>query len=239
MKRCSYCGAEYPDDAVACAIDQTPFGDVPAHTPSDAPPSEPFEFPAFGVFSERKIPVSLTLVSYWFFLTGAASFAAIGFLAFFLVFASANFAGDHILVSSLVGGALAVLAISCLLIFPVTMVVFYVIFAICFIVFESSTGGSSTAMLSRLVGGAVAILSVYISRGLRVGSRGWRTCALVFIWWEFAFTAFGIVQHFLPQGHHQREWTGMDWLGYAFAVAVLAWQYRVLTRSDVRDLFGV
>ncbi len=25
MKKCSYCGAEYPDDAAMCAIDQTPF----------------------------------------------------------------------------------------------------------------------------------------------------------------------------------------------------------------------
>jgi hypothetical protein len=25
MKKCSYCGAEYPDDLVACPIDQTPF----------------------------------------------------------------------------------------------------------------------------------------------------------------------------------------------------------------------
>ena len=29
MKKCSYCGAEYPDDAVMCAID---------HTPLDSPP---------------------------------------------------------------------------------------------------------------------------------------------------------------------------------------------------------
>ena len=25
MKKCSYCGAEYPDDALMCAVDQTPF----------------------------------------------------------------------------------------------------------------------------------------------------------------------------------------------------------------------
>jgi hypothetical protein len=32
MKKCSYCGAEYPDDAVVCAIDRTPFespGELP------------------------------------------------------------------------------------------------------------------------------------------------------------------------------------------------------------------
>jgi hypothetical protein len=28
MKKCSYCGAEYPDDAVMCAIDHTPLGSL-------------------------------------------------------------------------------------------------------------------------------------------------------------------------------------------------------------------
>jgi hypothetical protein len=32
MKKCSYCGAEYPDEATACAIDATPLD-----TPKDAP----------------------------------------------------------------------------------------------------------------------------------------------------------------------------------------------------------
>ena len=35
MKKCSYCGAEYPDDAVMCAIDQTPF-----ECPVEPPPPE-------------------------------------------------------------------------------------------------------------------------------------------------------------------------------------------------------
>jgi len=38
MKKCSYCGAEYPDDAVMCAIDHTPF-EIPSEPPP--PPHEP------------------------------------------------------------------------------------------------------------------------------------------------------------------------------------------------------
>ena len=37
MKRCSYCGAKNPDDAVECAIDRTPL-DLPCGAP---PPPEP------------------------------------------------------------------------------------------------------------------------------------------------------------------------------------------------------
>jgi hypothetical protein len=41
MKKCSYCGADYPDDAVVCAVDHTPL-DRPAEPPSEPePPGEP------------------------------------------------------------------------------------------------------------------------------------------------------------------------------------------------------
>jgi hypothetical protein len=32
MKKCPYCGAEYPDEATVCAIDQTPFEEEEPHT---------------------------------------------------------------------------------------------------------------------------------------------------------------------------------------------------------------
>ena len=39
MKKCSYCGAEYPDDATICAVDHTPF-EQPSQPTSPVPPPE-------------------------------------------------------------------------------------------------------------------------------------------------------------------------------------------------------
>ncbi len=60
MKKCSYCGAEYPDDAVMCPIDQTPFEEAPSEVAFAHPP-----------IVKRKIPGSLAVVSYLFFAQGA------------------------------------------------------------------------------------------------------------------------------------------------------------------------
>jgi hypothetical protein len=59
MKQCSYCGAEYPDDAIVCAIDQTPFDKICL---AENPPVAPA--------IKRKIPIPLSIVSYCFFASG-------------------------------------------------------------------------------------------------------------------------------------------------------------------------
>ena len=59
MKKCSYCGAEYSDKFAACPVDQTPFdvGRVEA-----------------SPVIERKLPFSLLVLSYLFFIPGVMAF---------------------------------------------------------------------------------------------------------------------------------------------------------------------
>jgi hypothetical protein len=58
MKRCSYCGAEYPDDAMVCATDNTPLEGAqlePTHT----------EFPKFSITVDwNRILSSLACIVY-------------------------------------------------------------------------------------------------------------------------------------------------------------------------------
>jgi len=50
MKKCSYCGAEYPDDAVMCAVDHTPFEPVIERSQRDSRRRYEFVFAVcFGV----------------------------------------------------------------------------------------------------------------------------------------------------------------------------------------------
>jgi hypothetical protein len=187
MKRCSYCGTEYPDDATECAIDKTPFVEVQ---------SEPFHFkrPTFAIFSEHQIPVSLAIVSYLFFLPAGIFFGLVAFTIFMLIVAE-----------SLAGGI----------------------------------PGSGIILLLCLAGIAVGIFYLCLSRGLRRCSRGWRTCALVLTWWGFILLAFGIIRYFLTHATPHHEKPIFFWLGYGLGFILQVWQYRVLTRPDVRDLFGV
>jgi len=94
------------------------------------------------------------------------------------------------------------------------------------------------------------VLALFIGLGLLRLSHGWRTCALVFLW--IAMVGIPLIAiYFLtltaPKpldytlfgqkiGQVSKEF-GIVFGALMFALAV--WQYRVLTRPDVRRLFGV
>src|SRR6201994_1777608 len=58
MKKCSYCGAEYPDDAVMCPIDHTPF-ESPAEPPPPKPKKPEYHFPPLSSADMQKDFVTL------------------------------------------------------------------------------------------------------------------------------------------------------------------------------------
>jgi hypothetical protein len=85
-----------------------------------------------------------------------------------------------------------------------------------------------------LLGGVLGVLCICISRGLRKCSRVWRTCALVFIWWGFIGIGFTVYSSFRQLNHNpDTKFLFSQVLSFVF----LVWQYQVLTRLDVRDLF--
>ncbi len=94
------------------------------------------------------------------------------------------------------------------------------------------------------------VLGLFIGPGLLRLSRGWRGCALVFLWIAIIGTpivaiAIMFFAHSGPldftlfgqkAGHVSKE------IGLAIAAIVFViawWQYRVLTRPDIRQLFGL
>ena len=92
------------------------------------------------------------------------------------------------------------------------------------------------------------VLGLFIGPGLLALRRGWRTCALVFLWIAMIgvplFTVL-MLGHSGPLdfkvfgqkvGYVSKEF-GLIIAIVAFGLAL--WQYRVLTRPDVRRLFGV
>jgi hypothetical protein len=90
------------------------------------------------------------------------------------------------------------------------------------------------------------VLGIFIGFGLLRLSQGWRTCALVFTW--LGLIAIPIIG-FLFLGHsgpldfsvfgqkvgHVSKELGVGMVVVIFVYTV--WQYRILTRADVRCLF--
>ena len=92
------------------------------------------------------------------------------------------------------------------------------------------------------------VLGVVIGIGLLRFSRAWRTCALVFLWialislplvaLAFLFLA-GAVNYtiFWQEIGPASRVIGVVLAALLFAVAL--WEYRALTRPDIRKLFGL
>ena len=92
------------------------------------------------------------------------------------------------------------------------------------------------------------VLGLFIGLGLLRFSRGWRTCALVFLWIALIGVPLIALLFMASQGPLDFKVFGQKVRhaskGFALATAavvfVLAlWQYRVLTRPDIRELFGI
>ena len=89
---------------------------------------------------------------------------------------------------------------------------------------------------------------VFVGWGLIRYRRGWRTCALVFLWFELiGILLISVMLIFLP-GPIYFQVFGIDVAPmrevYAHAMgaalfALAVWEYHVLTRPDIRKLFGV
>ncbi len=92
------------------------------------------------------------------------------------------------------------------------------------------------------------VLGLFIGPGLLRFSRGWRTCALVFLWIALIGVPIIALLLMVSQGPFDFKVFGQK-VGHAskgFGLAIAAvvfvlalWQYRVLTRPDIRKLFGV
>jgi hypothetical protein len=51
MKRCSYCGAEYPDEIVECPVDQTPLNKTKSESESNSVPAKKGQTLANKIFA--------------------------------------------------------------------------------------------------------------------------------------------------------------------------------------------
>lgn len=113
-------------------------------------------------------------------------------------------------------------------------------------------GGLSAVveMIAALARGGIflnfGVLGLFIGFGLLRLSRGWRTCGLVFTWLGLIFmpiagllvlTSSGPVNFTMFGQSMGRLPPIVGLLFVALIFAVLVWQYRVLTRPDIRFLF--
>lgn len=183
MKTCPKCGTKYQDYAIMCEEDWTPLTDAYLNDPP-----QPLE-------TASKIPKSLLIVTYLFFIQsslyflGAALLMIIIFLSMFTQPVQLAF----------------------------VLAVFY------------GFGAFATMLLG--------ILFLKVSRGLRRGSSGWRTCALVYLWLCLILLTFGIANYFFPILPRHHSVTTDNWLESGLVFLISTGSIYVLTRRKVKDYF--
>ena len=93
------------------------------------------------------------------------------------------------------------------------------------------------------------ILALFVGIGLLRFKRGWRTCALGIVWLSFLFAALALGKLIFSPESVTIGWIGshstaaqrplMTWVLVIAMSLLVVWVYRVLTRRDVRRLFGI
>ena len=92
----------------------------------------------------------------------------------------------------------------------------------------------------------LGVVGIFIGLGLLHFRRGWRTCALLFTWIVLGFIPFFVFLalagerslHFELFGQQVGETSpNLALLVAAVVFAITLWQYRILTRQDVVELF--
>ena len=91
------------------------------------------------------------------------------------------------------------------------------------------------------------ILGIPIFFGLRRLSRGWRICALIFLWLSCIALFVGIIAPIFVHSPFTLHYLGLDFpmvqpsllaVISALLLPLVLWQYRVLTRPETRDYFS-
>ena len=105
-----------------------------------------------------------------------------------------------------------------------------------------------TALIKGRVSLSLGVIGLFVGYGLLKLRRGWRTCALVFLW--ILFIGIPIISMFYitqPSSGFNVQMLGEPLsrnpifilLLNIFCFLPLLWSYRVLTRPDIKSLFGI
>lgn len=128
---------------------------------------------------------------------------------------------------------------------PVSLIVVAVLFIICGVLSVIAVLG---ALMADRLSINLGVLGLFIGWGLLRLKRGWRTCALVYIWITLICVPLIGVMFIFVDGplvirmNGQKIGNVPKAVGLVLAAIIFAityWEYRVLGRPDIQRLFGI